>query len=380
MALAIRNARRFVERRAAPVAEPRRRALGASSSPRRPTPPSSPARQDGSAGRCSTPSPTTAPRRPGRDPIRALVRDPDEAGAAGRRAPGSSRRRRRDPAAHARRRCSPGSRGAVDVIHAAGVIHPDRIDDFEEINARGTSQRAHRRPAATACGASSTSRRTARSAPTPTRPTASATTSRTTRTTGYGRSKMRAELHVAAAVDRRPRRGHRPAAVVLRAVPAGPADDVLHDGAHGAVPDHRRRQPAALDGVRRQPRPGRDRRRAHADRARAGRGGSPTPGRTRSTEIVETVGAALAAEGYDVRAQPAAAAGDRRTSRRAGRRRPAAPRSVRASGPRARRARQDDRLRHLGGDQPSSATAPRSSSPRACGAACAGAEPQGMTI
>jgi nucleoside-diphosphate-sugar epimerase len=28
--------------------------------------------------------------------------------------------------------------GTVDVIHTAGVIHPARVDDFEEINARGT--------------------------------------------------------------------------------------------------------------------------------------------------------------------------------------------------------------------------------------------------
>jgi nucleoside-diphosphate-sugar epimerase len=30
-------------------------------------------------------------------------------------------------------------RGTVDVIHAAGVIHPTRVDDFEEVNARGTT-------------------------------------------------------------------------------------------------------------------------------------------------------------------------------------------------------------------------------------------------
>src|SRR5262245_5116341 len=32
-----------------------------------------------------------------------------------------------------------GLRGTVDVIHAAGVIHPTRVDDFEEVNARGTA-------------------------------------------------------------------------------------------------------------------------------------------------------------------------------------------------------------------------------------------------
>lgn len=31
-----------------------------------------------------------------------------------------------------------GRDGAVDVVHTAGVIHPARVDDFEEVNARGT--------------------------------------------------------------------------------------------------------------------------------------------------------------------------------------------------------------------------------------------------
>ena len=32
-----------------------------------------------------------------------------------------------------------GLQGTVDVVHTAGVIHPDRTDDFEEVNARGTA-------------------------------------------------------------------------------------------------------------------------------------------------------------------------------------------------------------------------------------------------
>ena len=32
-----------------------------------------------------------------------------------------------------------GLGGTVDVIHAVGVIHPARVDDFEEVNARGTA-------------------------------------------------------------------------------------------------------------------------------------------------------------------------------------------------------------------------------------------------
>ncbi len=31
-----------------------------------------------------------------------------------------------------------GADGVVDVVHTAGVIHPARVDDFEEVNARGT--------------------------------------------------------------------------------------------------------------------------------------------------------------------------------------------------------------------------------------------------
>ncbi|MGH9272286.1 MAG: NAD-dependent epimerase/dehydratase family protein, partial [Ilumatobacteraceae bacterium] len=31
-----------------------------------------------------------------------------------------------------------GGDGTVDVVHTAGVIHPERVDDFEEVNARGT--------------------------------------------------------------------------------------------------------------------------------------------------------------------------------------------------------------------------------------------------
>jgi nucleoside-diphosphate-sugar epimerase len=30
-------------------------------------------------------------------------------------------------------------KGTVDVVHTAGVIHPARVDDFEEVNARGTA-------------------------------------------------------------------------------------------------------------------------------------------------------------------------------------------------------------------------------------------------
>ena len=94
---------------------------------------------------------------------------------------------------------------------------------------------------------------------------------------------MLAELRLLDEVGQRPRRRDRAAAVVLRTAPAGPPDDVLHDGPQGPLPDRRRRPPAALDGVRRRPRR-RGRSAPSWSSARPGAaGGSPTPGRTRST-------------------------------------------------------------------------------------------------
>lgn len=91
--------------------------------------------------------------------------------------------------------------GTVDVIHAAGVIHPARTDDFEEVNVRGTE---HVMAAALDNGArrvvhvSSNSPFGANSHPLdtfrndePYHPHS-----------GYGRSKMRAELKVLDAVER----------------------------------------------------------------------------------------------------------------------------------------------------------------------------------
>ena len=56
--------------------------------------------------------------------------------------------------------------GTVDVIHAAGVIHPARRRRLRRGQRPRHRQRRRRRPRAPACGASSTCRRTARSAPT----------------------------------------------------------------------------------------------------------------------------------------------------------------------------------------------------------------------
>lgn len=130
--------------------------------------------------------------------VRALVRDPGEARSLAVLAGvepvvGDVRRARTLGPLFA------GLDGSVDVINAAGVIHPSRVDDFEEINARGT---ANVLAAARSHGVrrlvhiSSNSPFGANTHPTdrfrneePYDPYH-----------GYGRSKLRAELHVARAV------------------------------------------------------------------------------------------------------------------------------------------------------------------------------------
>ena len=76
--------------------------------------------------------------RPGT--VRALVRDPDDltlfAGAARVDAVVGDIRR---PDGLAALFDGLSDAGTVDVIHTAGVIHPERMDDFEEINVRGTA-------------------------------------------------------------------------------------------------------------------------------------------------------------------------------------------------------------------------------------------------
>jgi nucleoside-diphosphate-sugar epimerase len=92
-----------------------------------------------------------------------------------------------------------GLRGTVDVIHAAGVIHPARVDDFEEVNARGTAN------VMTASRAAGVRRVVHVSSNSPFGVNALARdTFRNDEPydpyLGYGRSKMRAELHVLDAV------------------------------------------------------------------------------------------------------------------------------------------------------------------------------------
>jgi nucleoside-diphosphate-sugar epimerase len=90
--------------------------------------------------------------------------------------------------------------GSTDVIHTAGVIHPRRVSDFEEVNASGTR---HVVDAARAIGARRVVHVSSNS------PFGTNATNRDTFGThepyhpylGYGASKMRAELHVLDAVD-----------------------------------------------------------------------------------------------------------------------------------------------------------------------------------
>jgi len=135
--------------------------------------------------------------RPGR--VRALVMsaaDADVLGALDRVEPVLGDIRRPD-------RLAPlfeGLAGTVDVVHTAGVIHPARLDDFEETNARGT---ANVLAAARDAGV----RRVVHvSSNSPFGTNAHRTDVFRNDEPfdpyyGYGRSKMQAELHVRRAVD-----------------------------------------------------------------------------------------------------------------------------------------------------------------------------------
>ena len=223
---------------------------------------------------------------------------------------------------------------------------------------RGHRRGRRRRGRARVFGGWCTCRRTARSAPTRTRPTVFRDDEPYHPYLGYGQSKMQAELAVFAAEACGARCHDRPTAVVLRAVPAAPADHVLPDGARRPVPGHRRRPPAAIDGVRRQPG-----RRHHGAPSSprspaAGATGSPTPGPTRWSRSSRPSDARSPTRASRVKPGAAAAAGHRRTGRRGGRPGHPARRSLPAAAPRAGRDGQDHRLRHLGQHRPSSATGP----------------------
>ena len=231
-----------------------------------PTSRSSPAPPAGSAGPCSTTCSRDGAARPRR--ARSAPSSPTTPTEAA--LPTSTRRRRRrrrrPPARRSSPSCSPALAGTVDVIHTAGVIHPRTRRRLR----RGQRPRHRQRRRAPrwppACGGSCTCRRTARSAPTRTAGDAFRNDEPYHPYYGYGRSKMQAELRVLDAV------GRGLDAVIVRPPwfygPFQPPRQTtfFRMVRTGTLPGDRRRPPAALDGLRRQPRAGRRARRADARR------------------------------------------------------------------------------------------------------------------
>ena len=134
------------------------------------------------------------------------MRDPEDLAALRGLAAGRAGRRRHHVGPTAWTALFDGLReaGTVDVIHTAGVIHPARMDDFEEINVRGT---ANVMAAAAAHGARRVVHVSSNS-PFGTNPHPGDTFRNDEPYDpyyGYGRSKMQAELRVKDAVDRGPR-------------------------------------------------------------------------------------------------------------------------------------------------------------------------------
>ncbi|MEX2627341.1 MAG: NAD(P)-dependent oxidoreductase [Ilumatobacteraceae bacterium] len=130
----------------------------------------------------------------------AVVREPAEAAGIRAIAPGAQvvRADVTEPAAWDG--IVPTDAGTVDVIHAAGVIHPGRVADFDAVNDRGTAvvvSAARRAGVRRFVHVSSNS-------PFGTNPTPRDTFGEHEPYhpyLGYGRSKMNGELHVLAAVD-----------------------------------------------------------------------------------------------------------------------------------------------------------------------------------
>ena len=267
-------------------------------------------------------------------------------------------------------------REAIDVIHAAGVIHPATPSDWVEVNARGTANVAAR-PAPPAFGASSTSRRTARSGRIPHRNDVFRNDEPYDPYLGYGRSKMLAELRLLDEVE------NGLDAVIVRPPwfygPHQPARQttfftLVRSGRFPIVGDGRQRRSMVyvddlVDGSRSAP--------SWSTARPAVAGGSPTPGPYEINEIVAAV--------------------VRRPRRRRARRRAAAaprPRVRRSRSPAAADAAIQRRHRyvasvHVLGElgatiacdisaaQRELGFQPPSASPRGCGAASTGAWPRG---
>ena len=151
----------------------------------------------------------------------------------------------------------------VDVIHTAGHHSPD--DHTAVLRDQHQRHRATlpRPRSTTVCAGWCTSRRTARSAPTRSPATRSGRSSRTTRTTATAGRRCRPSWPCSTrSTTVSTRRSCAP--VVLRAVPATAADDVLPPGSRRQVSRRRRWSAASVDGVHRQPRRWCDRRRVDA--------------------------------------------------------------------------------------------------------------------
>ncbi len=191
-----------------------------------------------------------------------------------------------------------GAAGVVDVIHTAGVIHPRRVDEFEEVNARGTANvmaaalaRGVRRVVHVSSNSpfgTNTDRLDTFRNDEPYHPYA-----------GYGRSKMRAELAVHDAV-----RGGLNAVIVRPPWFYGPFQPprqttffkLVRTGRFPVIGDGRqRRSMVYVDNL--------------VEGVLAAELTATAPGRAwwiadakpyEVTEIVATVGRALAAEGFEV--------------------------------------------------------------------------------
>ena len=339
-------------------------------------PPSSPARPAGWARTWCGPSSAQ------RERVRCLVPVDDDAAplalaVAGRRGRGRRRPRprHRRPALRRRRR---RRRGRSTPPRSS--TRPRSTREFFDVNVGGTQlvlDRARRAGAAGSC----TCRRTRRSAPTRRPTTGSPRTRPTTRTSGYGQSKHEAEQLVQQAHDR----GDLPTVIVRPPWFYGPyqpraADPVLPHRPPGPLPAGRRRHPAPLDGLHRQPgarpAPGRGGRQG----ARATPTGSPTPSPTSCARSWPPCAGARGRGPADVGARhaprcPRAAArlAERVDALLQGR----GP--LPAGGPRARRAQGHDRLRHLAGPRRARLRADASRCTRACAPASAGASTTGSS-
>ena len=161
-----------------------------------------------------------------------------------------------------------GLTGTVDVIHTAGVIHPTTMAEFEAVNHVGTDN------VLAAAAAASSPPHGPRVVEQPVRHQPGTARHVPQRRAVPPVPRLRHLEDERGTARRRscrarPRRRDRAPALVLRPPPAGPPDDVLHARSHGPLPRARRRWTASVDGLHRQSRAGHRARRADPDRSRA---------------------------------------------------------------------------------------------------------------